>query len=321
VFLDFTANDGLFSDSVEANAAYESLVRRVILDGRCPVVQMIFPFQYDLAQGSTHGMKRRDAHLGLAQAYGTTVGDAVVLAQERVRAGKATLAQLWPHDAAHPGDAGYALFAEAAWQAYRDAVRSGLTCKAPEKMLYPDTYMTQTRAHLAALFRGRPLPDGWHVGTPSLTAAWHDGLMSRWLDDVLIASNRRKGQDAGGKEASVPVAPARLKLRFTGSVVLLFGEETVNSGRYRAFIDGKAVTYTPGGAKEPTDLYDASAKRFGGNRQHAQAIATGLDPTREHRLEIEPVFEGADEQELRLESVCVAGGKARVEAEEAGGER
>ena len=54
------------------------------------------------------------------------------------------------------------------------------------------------------------------------------------------------------------------------------------------------------------------ARRCGGNVHHAQVIATGLDATREHTLEIEPVFEPGTEQELRLESVCVAGGAARV---------
>ena len=45
---------------------------------------------------------------------------------------------------------------------------------------------------------------------------------------------------------------------------------------------------------------------------HAQVVAVGLDASQEHTLEIRPLFTGEDEQELRLESICVAGGAAEV---------
>ena len=41
-------------------------------------------------------------------------------------------------------------------------------------------------------------------------------------------------------------------------------------------------------------------------------VARSLDPGVPHLLEIEPVFDDAKPQELKLESVCVAGGKATV---------
>ena len=41
-------------------------------------------------------------------------------------------------------------------------------------------------------------------------------------------------------------------------------------------------------------------------------VARGLDPSVPHLLEIEPVFDDAKPQELKLESICVAGGKATV---------
>ena len=37
-----------------------------------------------------------------------------------------------------------------------------------------------------------------------------------------------------------------------------------------------------------------------------------LDPATDHTLRLEPVFDPDHEQELRLESICVAGGDARV---------
>ena len=41
-------------------------------------------------------------------------------------------------------------------------------------------------------------------------------------------------------------------------------------------------------------------------------VARGLDPNTPHLLEIEPVFDDTKAQELKIESLCVAGGKATV---------
>jgi len=305
VFLDFTANDDIGSADPETLASYESIVRRIILEAQAPVVQMIFPFGWNTNQGTLTGFARREAHLALATDYHTVAGDAVALSIERVKSGQTTVAKIWPSDWVHPGDAGYQLFADAAMMAFSRAVQQKLVCQAPANMRYAATYMTNARVRISTL---GPLPTGWTAATPSLTAAWHDGLMSRWLDDVVVASNRAHQPNA----APLTVAPERLKVNFIGSMVMLFGEETVKSSKYHAYLDGKLITYTPWGAKEPIDLYDASAAKFGGNRQHAQPLATGLDATVPHTLEIEPVFDEKVEQELRLESICVAGGKARV---------
>ena len=314
VFLDFSANDDIYSDAPETLASYESLVRRLVAEAGVPVIQMIFPFQWNVTQGNTDGMKRRDAHIAIAGAYHTAVGDAIVLLQERIKSGAVTPAQIWPADGVHPGDLGYSLFAEAGWLAYQDAVKRKLCCRAPDKMLYADTYMHQARVRVSTLYATNALPRGWHPGTPSLTAAWHDGLMSRWLDDIVFASNREKTKGADGKDANTPITPERLKARFTGSMVMLFGEGTTKSGQYRVRIDGKVCTYVPWGKKESADLFDASTKRFGGTIQHVQVIATGLDTGAEHTIEIEPLLAADEEQELRLESICVAGGDARVRA-------
>ena len=314
VFLDFSANDGINSADPESNASYESLVRRIIRDGRCPVVPAIFPFKRDATAAGTSGMTRRAAHLALAKAYHTVAADVIAFAQSRIESGEVSADDLWNTDAVHPGDSGYQLFADVAWQAYLDGVKEAAVCACPDQMLYADTYMRQARVRLSSLFATNGLPAGWRGGAPSLTAAWHDGLMSRWLDDVVIASNRQTAGGADGKEGVRPAAPARLAARFSGAMVLLFGEETMQSGRYRVFIDGKAVARPAQGGKGTTDLCDASARRFGGNRQHAQTIATGLATNVEHSLEIEPVLSADGEQELRLESICVAGGAAWVRA-------
>ena len=282
VFLDFSANDDITTDTPETLASYEALLRRLVTEAKCPVVQVIFPFKWNVATGTTDGMKRRDAHRALSHAYNTAIGDAIALAIERVKTGSTTLAQLWPFDGVHPGDAGYELFADAAWTAFQTAGRDQLVCRAPEKMLYADTYMHSARVPLMSL---GPLPTGWRAGTPNLTSAYFDFLMSRWLDGVAVATNSAE----------------RIRARFSGSMLLLFGETTKASGKYRVQLDDR-----------PPQSFDAGAfgRRIGGNGHYVQIVATNLDATVDHALEIEPVLEAG--QELRLESLCVAGGPAKV---------
>lgn len=311
VFLDFSANDGITSADPETLASYEAILRRLVAEARCPVVQVIFPFQWDVAAKSTAGMKRRDVHLALAAAYGTAVGDAIALAIERVGRGETTLETLWPVDGVHPCDEGYQLFADAAWDAFLAAVREARVCRAPAAMLHADTYSQATRQ---PLFTQKPLPAGWKAGRPNLTSAFFDFLMSRWLDGVVIAA--RPAAKPGEEPAP---QPARLRARFTGRMVMLFGETTKSSGKYRVWIDGKPVEHESPWTKEKTDLFDAGAfaQRIGDNGHHAQVIATGLDGSAEHVLEIEPVLEPG--QELRLESLCVAGPGSGVTLEWAAG--
>ena len=311
VFLDFSANDGIFSDNPETLASYEAIVRRLIQEAGAPVVQVLFPFQWDAAAGKLEGMKRREAHLALAHAYGTAAGDAIALAQERVRQGKSTLQQIWPVDGVHPGDAGYTLFADAAWLAFQQAVREKKTCTLPEKMLYAPTYLASARVRLSSL---GPLPEGWRVGAPNVVSAYFDMLMSRWLDDEVIASNRRPGAGPGKTRESVVEKVAPLRLRFRGSMVMLFGESTMKSGKYRAFIDGQLVEHREGNPAQVRREFDAAflANLVKGNTHLVQVIAEGLDPKSEHILEIVPLLSPDTEQELRLESICVAGGVAKV---------
>ena len=93
---------------------------------------------------------------------------------------------------------------------------------------------------------------------------------------------------------------------------MIFGEGTPKSGRYRVRIDGAIVENK--NSKTVTNEFDAAsiAGRSNGNTHHAVLIAAGLDASVEHTLEIEPILSNEIEQELRLESICVAGGEAKV---------
>jgi len=296
VFVDFSANDGINAADGETLASYESLVRRIIVDAGAPVVPVILPFMWDVDKGNTDGMLRRDAHLAIAAAYHAPVGDAIALAQKRVKSGEIKIEQLWPVDGVHPGDIGYELFADAAWDAFKIGINDKRVCAAPAKMLHADTYMKNARVRISIL---TPLPKGWTAGSPHVVAAYFDMLMSRWLEDEVIATSK-----AGEIK--------RLRARFSGTMVMLFGESTVKSGKYRVYIDGQLVKHIAD--KKTLEEFDAGdlGKRVGGNAHNAQVLASGLDPTAEHTLEIEAIVDEKLDQEWRFESICVAGARAVV---------
>ena len=52
-----------------------------------------------------------------------------------------TADDLWdlPYDVTHPGDAGYALYAETVWKAYLGAIENKTVCVLPQRTLYPTT--------------------------------------------------------------------------------------------------------------------------------------------------------------------------------------
>ena len=278
-FLDFTLNDYPYPEpSPSRLASYESLVRRLVQAG-IPVVQVILPAKKDVLSNPPERPLDRK-HKEIASAYGLPVADAVALVKQRVAKGEATPDQLWDHpeDGVHPGDAGYALYAEAAWEAFQRAISEKRKCQLPEKMLHDDTYMMVNRFGLAA---SSSLPEGWQAGKPHRNAVAFDFVCSRWMDDLVIA-----GANA---------APLRLKIQ--AGDIMIFGEMTKNSGSFQVRIDGgEAKTY--------------SARCADGNMRLVEILAEGLDSLREHEIEITPDLKPGEE--LRIESVCAAGAPATV---------
>jgi hypothetical protein len=166
-------------------------------------------------------------------------------------------------------------------------------------MIFSDTYTQSVRFPLSRI---GALPAGWAVSRPNRTSAYYDMLMSRWLDDEVVASPGPGGQ-AG-----------RLRVRFRGTMVMVFGEGTPKSGKYRAYIDGRLATEDVDG--RPVTEIDAGriAVPSKGNTHHVSVLAERLEAGVDHVLEIEPVLATGGDQELRLESVCVAGPGAQVTA-------
>lgn len=307
VFLDFSANDDINEDGPEKLATYESLVRRIVIEGNCLVVPVIFPFQWNSTPGTADDMKGRIAHLKIAEAYGAPVGDAIAFVQSLVAKDASLVNRIWNIDGVHPGDYGYQLFADAAWQGFERGVNEQRVCHAPATMLNADTYMTWSRNRISQI---KTLPQGWTPSLVSRTSAWYDAYMPRWLDDVVVAANTAKSKDADGKDVKTAVNVEPLVVKFKAAAVMLFGEETLKSGQIKVFIDGKHIPCPQG--KDTVECFDLSSKRFGGNRHYNAQLATGLDPNIVHELKLVPVFAEGEAQELRLESICLAGGEAKL---------
>ena len=83
-------------------------------------------------------------------------------------------------------------------------------------------------------------------------------------------------------------------------MILLYGEGTPASGHYRVRIDHGEWSASYNAAN-----IAASAR---GNTHHVQILAEGLNPSAAHTLELQPQLQAG--QELRIESLCVAGGPA-----------
>ncbi|MEX0776960.1 MAG: SGNH/GDSL hydrolase family protein [Phycisphaeraceae bacterium] len=288
IFLDFTANDDLLWTDAQKLAAFESLVRRIITEARCPVVMMILPFRDHVEKYEVEALKRREAHLRIAQAYHVPVADAVTLVRDAVRNG-ADPARLWPFDRVHPGDEGYELFAQAGWAAMQGAIAEQQVCAAPPTMLHGQAYMHTARVPVASL----PLPAGWQTDRVNVNGAFFDMLPSRWLDSIVVA---RRGDE-----------PQPLEYRFHGGMVAVLGEKTTRSGKFRAMIDGQYVMSQSADQAAQPKLFDASSIRFGGNVLLFEVLATGLDPAVSHTVRIEPIYDSDKAQELRLSAICVAG--------------
>ena len=171
-----------------------------------------------------------------------------------------------------------------------------MVCRVPARMCHGDRYQSIRRVPVATL---APLPPGWHLAQPYTASVAFDFMMSRWLDSLTVAANF-VAEDRVKTRPSPPAQP--LRVGFHGSTVLVFGESTPRSGKYRIVVDGR-----------PGPEFDAGKMGRGGGNAHLwQVLAEGL-PVGEHSLEIQPIFEPSGiPAEVRLESICVAGGQAKV---------
>ena len=296
VFLDFTLNDDAFKVSDATLSAYESILRQVIGKGQCPVVMMFMASRGYVTAPSMEAMLRRTEHLKMAAHYHLPVGDAIKLMRDLYAEKKLDLDQVWPPDSfdnTHPVDAGYKLYADAAWTAFEQGIRENMVQRLPENWISNNRYANVLRLRLADLGR---LPEGWAASKPETNAVAFDFDMSRWLDGLTRAANNQR--TAANQYKLTNIQPAPLTVRFKGSSVLLFGESKPVCGTFKLEIDGKEAGFFDAGKM---------GNACGGTAHMVMPLVDGLDGKAAHTMSIIPQLKPDQPQELRIESICVAG--------------
>lgn len=302
VFLDFSLNDNMKTDTEDTLSSYEAILRTILAEAGCPVVPVFLASREYATLPDLKELKRRANHLKLAKHYGLAVGDVVKGMNGLYKKGKLNPDEAWPpelFDQCHPHDKGYALYADLLWKGYLEGVKENRTPVLPEKWMNRDLYRNAVRFRISDL---KKLPEGWRVGFPETRAGTFDFLSSRWLDNVVIAENCvRRGFDKFELKGN---APGELTVRFRGSNVLLFGESTIFSGKILVKIDGKKAA-------------EIDAAKFGAMFNPSAylnaPIVSGLDPEVEHTLTIVPKLSKTKPQQIHLESICISGpGEVRL---------
>ena len=274
VFLDFLCNDGTDETNLDATCAYEYILRELIGRG-IPVEQMFFTFKFWAGKDfdPVKSLPRRNFYRRLAEAYGTPSGDVQLETLGRdLASGKTTLDEVWPLDDAHPCDFGYRYFFEAVKAGYERGVAQKAVCRLPEKPVYG----TMRDVRRTRIVDGG-LPEGWTRQLTFRTSMWYDGLSSRWMGDVAVATPK-----------SAPLA-----FDATCNFVGFFGEGDENGLSFE-LADGNGTLETFKSSPGPGRLFFFRRHLMPEWEKGAKA----------RRFAVRPV--SAEKGELRIESVLTA---------------
>lgn len=224
VFLDFLCNDGGDNVNPENTCAYEQIIRTLVEKG-IAVEQLHFTFRW-WAEGDANYLRRvprQQLYANLGAYYSTPCADTWGVLKPLLDAKKTTFDQVWPVDGGHPADYGYTLFFESARLAFEKAVADKLVCECPAEPLYGSVSDVRRLA-----LAGEKLPAGWKTEIPFRNSLWFDGLSSRWMGDVAVAT--------GASAAFETKAPC--------NYVGLFGEADDNAALMAELtVDGKATKH------------------------------------------------------------------------------
>ena len=292
MFLDFTLNDNVYQISDATLSAYESIIRQTLAKD-CLVVPVFFASKSYAEEQYLSKMLRRTAHLKMAEHYNLPVGDAVLLMNTLYHKGQLDPDKIWPPDSfdnTHPVDAGYALYAQAVMTAYNRGVNDKMMARIPPQWASNPSYANVVRVKVSDLV---PLPQGWELSKPETNAVAFDFVMSRWSDNIVrVANNKRTARD---KYEINDKPVGALSFRMKGSSLMLFGEAKGTGGDFCVEINGKLLPRT------------FSGRRGNSIMPLVLNIVDGLDGEAEHLVRIIPEFQSDKAQELRIESICVAG--------------
>lgn len=296
VFVDFTLNDNGRRHKDVNSAAYEKIIRTLLNSGAA-VMPVFLTGKNFVTEPDLSVLLRRTEHIELAERFRLSYGDVIGEMNRLYKAGKLDPDKIWPagrFDATHPNDLGYQYYADIIFDAFQAAARKKVAPVLPQE-LHGSGFRHTLRFRLAD---AAALPENWQVVDCETRAAAYDFTCSRWMGTLAAAGNFvRKGYDQFDLIKDPP-APESLTLCFKGQTILLFGESTFFSGTLRYAIDGKDR-----GIADTARM----GKLFGSSAYYSIILASGLDPEKEHVLTLTPVLAPGIPQQVKIESVCVAG--------------
>ena len=289
LILEWCCNDGIDGADDNRSCSYEGIVRHYLEakpDGT--VAQVVIPTKETIEREDEATLKRRTERIAFGKTYGIATADLLGELRRRHRTDGLDLGAMWPPeigDMVHPLDPGYALYADVIWDQLFEHP-SAAVANVPQESVFRWKYRNVIRKRLS---EARSLPAGWRNGFCEMRAGTFDFLCSRWQDGTTIATNNTP-----------------LRARFKGEVLLIFGESTAKSGKVEIWVDGKKA-----GARD----CGAFGRAFTPSAYLVWQVGCEFDGDKWHDVEIRPQLENG--QELKIESLCVAGeNAAQVEFED-----
>ena len=296
VFVDFTLNDNGRKHKDIHSAAYEQIIRTLLKSGAA-VMPVFLTGKNFVTEPDLAVLCRRTEHIELAERFQLSYGDVIGRMNHLYKTGKLDPEKIWPADRfddTHPNDLGYRYYADIIFEAFQAAAAQKISPVLPQE-LHGGNFRYSQRFRLADV---PLLPAGWQVTGCETRAATYDFTCSRWMGTLAAAGNFvRKGYDRF-ELLENPSVPETLTFRFKGGMVLLFGESTFFSGTLRYAIDGKEY-----GIADTARM----GRLFGSSAYYSIVLASGLDPDKEHVLTLTAVLKPDLPQQVKIESICVAG--------------
>ena len=188
VLLDFTLNDNLDGGTDQLNdrknQSYEAIIRECI-KRNVAVLPVFLTARRHVEIDDISLLKRRLEHIKLFEQYNLEYADVLGLMNLAYHAGKIDTDVLWPVDAVHPLDDGYASYAEHfknEWERIENSAEKVPVL--PHNFICGNGFVNIERIDLY-----KRNIDKWSVEYPRPVSDCFDWLASRWLDKVIEQSS------------------------------------------------------------------------------------------------------------------------------------
>ena len=267
VLLDFTLNDNLDGGTEQLNdrknQSYEAIIRECI-KRNVAVLPVFLTARRHVEIDDISLLKRRLEHIKLFEQYNLEYADVLGLMNLAYHADKIDTDVLWPVDAVHPLDAGYASYAEhfeKEWVRIEKSVEKVPVL--PKNFICGNGFDNIERIDLH-----KHNIEKWSVEYPRPVSDCFDWLASRWLDKVVEQCSEK------GELCSLTF---RMKAMQAAAMI----ETVADSVPFSVSVDGA----------EPAEIKVRSVLS---SQLHYVVLADNLDPEKDHTITVIPDNSGRD---------------------------